>query len=574
MLPPEVDPATPSKAERKLFDRIRVELDDEWTVLHSVGLVGHRRKPWAELDFVLVGPLGVFCLEVKGGRVTRRDGMWVFTDGDDVEHYKYEGPFEQVGTGSAALREFLLTSRALAADVIVGWGVATPDIPFTIRGADVDESVVYDEDSGAHPFHAYMRHLADHWSQRLGRAIRQLDVPARAAIVNAIRGDFDLRPSLRARLRDIRNEIIQLTTEQYAALDGLATNERVLIRGGAGTGKTILAVEEARRQARIGNKTLFLCLNRRLAHFVTGTVRDEPNVTVSSFHSLLVDLIRRAGLRDRLPDLEEADLFEVHYPKLAEEALLQLDELGRYDAVIIDEGQDLIRPMYLDVVDGLLAGGLRGGTWRIFLDTNQNLFHGVALEGLQRLKSTGAAEYLLTINCRNTAPIAVNTALLSGAHLAETLKLEGPEVELLWYTDDRDQARKVSRLVRRLLSDHVSPADIVILGRNRFEHTAIRSGMDGFRVSELGIDAWETNGSAIGYATIGGFKGLESDVVLLTNVEGFDEATLSADLYVAASRARGYLAVFVHEGARQQFNDRAAEFAHEMSAARDAHEPR
>ena len=80
MVPPIVSDATQSNAEIRLFGKIRDELSDDWIVLHSLGLAGHARKPWAEIDFVLIGPPGVFCLEVKGGRVARRDGMWEFTN--------------------------------------------------------------------------------------------------------------------------------------------------------------------------------------------------------------------------------------------------------------------------------------------------------------------------------------------------------------------------------------------------------------------------------------------------------------------------------------------------------------
>ena len=80
MLPPFVAESTQSAAERKLFVVMRDELSDEWTVLHSLGSTLHDRKPWAEIDFVLVGPAGVYCLEVKGGRVARRDGRWEYTN--------------------------------------------------------------------------------------------------------------------------------------------------------------------------------------------------------------------------------------------------------------------------------------------------------------------------------------------------------------------------------------------------------------------------------------------------------------------------------------------------------------
>ncbi len=71
MLPPEVAEDNPSNAEKRIFQKFKDGLSGEWTVLHSLGLAHHNRKRWAEADFVLVGPRGVFVGEVKGGRIAR-----------------------------------------------------------------------------------------------------------------------------------------------------------------------------------------------------------------------------------------------------------------------------------------------------------------------------------------------------------------------------------------------------------------------------------------------------------------------------------------------------------------------
>src|SRR5262252_1368416 len=114
MLPPTVREGTSSPAEREMFVHIRDELSNDWIALHSVGLTIHKRKPWAEIDFVLIGPPGVFCLEVKGGRVTREEGVWYTTPQHGPDRGKRqrlnESPFEQVGSASAELFKFLSES--------------------------------------------------------------------------------------------------------------------------------------------------------------------------------------------------------------------------------------------------------------------------------------------------------------------------------------------------------------------------------------------------------------------------------------------------------------------------------
>ena len=76
---PDRPATTSSAAEVAVFERIRDELTAEWIALHSVGMTIHDSKPWAEIDFVLIGPPGVFCLEVKGGVIAREGGVWYTT---------------------------------------------------------------------------------------------------------------------------------------------------------------------------------------------------------------------------------------------------------------------------------------------------------------------------------------------------------------------------------------------------------------------------------------------------------------------------------------------------------------
>src|SRR3954466_15107594 len=96
LYPPEVSEHTESNAERRIFDYIRDQTPDDWTALHSLGLKGHSRKQWAEADFVLVTPAGVWVLEVKGGSIARQNRIWL-QNGRAMK----QSPFDQAG-GAAA----------------------------------------------------------------------------------------------------------------------------------------------------------------------------------------------------------------------------------------------------------------------------------------------------------------------------------------------------------------------------------------------------------------------------------------------------------------------------------------
>ena len=96
MIPSVLSPEVKSNAERIIFDYFKnAEGTDDWIVLHSLGIANHRKLIFGEVDFFVLAPnLGVFALEVKGGRVQRKNGMWYFTDRYGNTNHKTRGPFD------------------------------------------------------------------------------------------------------------------------------------------------------------------------------------------------------------------------------------------------------------------------------------------------------------------------------------------------------------------------------------------------------------------------------------------------------------------------------------------------
>src|SRR3954452_5529168 len=119
MLPDHVLDPEHSHAETRLFRKIRDGTPDDWYVIHSLGLVNHAAKPWAEIDFVLITGSGVWCIEVKGGLIEHRDGLW-YTNGNELK----QSPFAQAGGASAALHSYLRDRVPAISKAISGWGVA------------------------------------------------------------------------------------------------------------------------------------------------------------------------------------------------------------------------------------------------------------------------------------------------------------------------------------------------------------------------------------------------------------------------------------------------------------------
>lgn len=569
MYPPEIRRNVKSKAEHFCFSTIKLDLDDQWIVLHSLGLIIHESKPWAEIDFVLIGPPGIFCLEVKGGRIEFKNGLWHFTDGEDNITVKHQGPFEQVGSASAALRKYLIAKLPSLGSTLMGYGVITPNIEWKIEGPDLEPLIVYDERDRTQSFSVYVQRLIRYWREwiqrHLGYQSRGLTLPECQEVLRELRADFDLRPSLRSRVDEAVDELITLTREQYRVLDELSDNERVLVRGSAGTGKTLLAIEEARRNANQGKKVFLCCFNRNLSSILREAVKDCSGIDTFNLHAFMADIIDRAGLKDRLRKVREQDLFAIDYPILCQEGMLMLDFLQPYDVLIVDEAQDILRDTYFEVLDTLVKGGLKYGKWKMFLDPFQDVFGGIDPKILTQINDFRPAQYRLSINCRNTNPIAIVTQILSGMGNDQILKIEGPEVEQYWYRDERDELRLVSRYINRLLSEKISASEIVLLSPYRRENSCIRNGLIDVPYPLVDIQPNQTVPmKAINFATIDSFKGLESKAVVVIDIDKLGDYESGQTVYLGCSRAMALLSVFLSENLKTEYSNLAHEYGEKL----------
>ena len=562
MLPPSIVDDHGSAAERRIFQSLRDQTPRDWTVIHSVGLTNHSHKQWAEVDFVAVTHRGVFCLEVKGGRIRHDAGRW-FTNDRQLT----ESPFAQVGGGSSALRHYLGEAGIEAGRrSLFGYGVLFPDVIFDQHLPESDSDLVYDAADTAAPIEKYILRLADYWAEkfvaRRGSPPAGLSRGDRSRIVHEIAPDFDLVPSLRAVLSEVEDELVRLTDQQVELLEGLIDSPRVVVRGGAGTGKTLVACHEATRLARAGFRTMYICFGSRLADAIRPVLSDH-GVEVFHAHGLMSALTREAELAHRLPDVDTDDLMDIYYPQLALDALGVLDRLGAVDALVIDEGQDLLKEPTLVFFDGLLGNELSGGMWRLFYDPNQDLFGGGQSAGLDELEAR-AVSYRLRRNCRNTRQIAIATAIVSGAPMSETMTTEGPDVVERWYSDVEKQHRETKRLLQEWLERGIQAEDVVILAPRTWENSGLASARLPRRVVDVSAGADPQVGQ-FQFSTVHGFKGLEADVVLLTGFDDLGARESASLLYVGASRAKALLGLLLNDHTKAQYIERAADVVARMA---------
>ncbi|RMF00258.1 MAG: DUF2075 domain-containing protein, partial [Alphaproteobacteria bacterium] len=240
-----------------------------------------------------------------------------------------------------------------------------------------DPSLVYDVDDSPSPLSKYVDRLtqATRGTQKTPRLAP--DYEDRALIVQFLRGNFDAVVPLSIQAEKVRERIQALEPAQYAVLDATREEPRLVIQGGAGTGKTILALECARRAAWEGRRVLLLCYNRLLRRCLldrASNIAESGQIDVRTVHGHLHQLIQRSSLRPEFEKLfaaaaDEGERFQRLYPEYG--ALAALENGGpHYDFLIMDEAQDMLTHPVLDALDACLKGGLARGRWRVFLDSN------------------------------------------------------------------------------------------------------------------------------------------------------------------------------------------------------------
>lgn len=582
MIPPTVHPSVQSNAERRLFDVFRdTPGTEEWVCLHSLALAQHETKRRAEIDFLLLTRQGIFVLEVKGGRISRKNGIWVFTDRWGNSNSKSESPFDQASTAMFSLERQVRTEfedNKRRRRLLFGFGAMFPDIVFDVAGVEVDRRQVYDQSQHARSITEFVAGLAEYWRET---SADQNGKPTRYAptekdieeLVEFLRGDFDRIPSLSARADESSRQLLSLESDQYAVLDGLTPNfdsenwnPRFFIQGGAGTGKTLLAAEVARREAaRNEGDVLLLCFNRVLQNVLEHNVQADNGgrIVVKTVGMLLNEIIAESSFAEEFREMargvDDGTVYQELMPRFATDALLE-NGVQPFSAVIIDEAQDMMSIEMLDLLDPLIDGGFDHGRWWVFCDQNNQaaVFGVFEMAAVFRLMGSGMVS-VLHANRRNTIQIATETELMTLPKHAPRASVEGIPVKVRFYKGDRDQTRMLSSHIDSLIQEGIEPHQISVLSpRNNRDCCASTLSSPG-PVEVTRKNAWQVGGPSIGsitFSTVSSFKGLENDFIVLTDVEELSTEWWQGVVYVGMTRARTGLCVFMSESLEVAYTER------------------
>lgn len=563
LIPSSIAGRSISSAEQKVLERLDDTLDDAWRVYHGLRYI---RPPSSgqpavegEIDILILHPdHGMLVLEVKGGGISYdgRDGRFTSEDRQRKKN-EIKNPFAQAASNLHELKELIGAKPGWSEtgiDFVHGHGVIFPDCTWApaVAASDMWPEIVIDcvgmttgnpADRLLAMFEfwgKYRKSQVPLGKQRLKRLGQQVLAPR-----------FALTPAVGDIMAWDEKALVRLSDEQELVLDFLERNPRAVVEGCAGSGKTLIALERARRLAAEGKSVLLLCFNRILGQTLKEAVRQMEGlpgrVTASTFHSLCRNMWEKSdrewtGEPGRTERSEEASRF--WREETASRLSISIAELpDRFDALVVDEAQDF-ETMWWTPLHVLLSAP--DAPVSLLLDPDQDLWERNTKLG------EGLAVFPLRSNRRSTRAIAEFAAQIAKVRVRNPWGVpDGEWPQVARWKDDDEQLSLVAGKVRWLLEDQgVDLSRIAIVGMHAWERSFLCRAGKAWEVPVQEVDDLgntELSG-ALRYATPQRFKGLEADVVLLVDVDGNLPGCRPRNLYVAASRARHRLYVFAKNG--------------------------
>ena len=554
-------PPDSNQSERQFWRELKEQLSDEFYVYHSLPYLRRDAKQ-GELDFLVVHRThGMLNIECKGSGVDRgTDGQWYRTNLEGHKTRMRKSPTEQATTQIehivSGLRDPL--QRALSHlnyrkfPLVYGWALTFPmtraddlNLPLSLQPEVLIDSGDIHDDLEA----AVLKAIHFH-GRKLGGTERHLDLEDFALLRAIISPPMSIPKKVDAADLDRdKREILRLSNNQARSVRQMIANRRVRIPGGAGTGKTVLALHGARLLAEQGEDVLLTCFNSNLCEYLRSVTEEWPElpgtVDVHHFHGLCAiadeDLGHVLNYPERDAPRKERQKFWRDDTAFALMRAIDEDKLslGLWDTVIVDEGQDFAA-IWWEALRDCLRGDSEEekGRMVIFYDEAQAIF--------DHEPCVPEAGYIhpLFDNFRNTRAISEAITQLVDTELEPHPDVpEGEPPKVYQQPGPTKTRRKVGELLDHLVDRHRIDYDrIVILT----PHSPKSSSLEG--ATTLGehpivhkIDDW---GQGVLHASIGSFKGLESDVVILVDIDPDDKRCSPNARYVAASRAAMRLYIF------------------------------
>jgi archaellum biogenesis ATPase FlaH len=596
LIPNIIKETVQSPGEILLFNYFKNEnvISKDWKILHSFDIAQHRKKKRGEADFIFLIPFkGIICVEVKAhNEISRKEGHWYF--GGE----KKESPFEQVRDNSEEiirqLKDFSSSLKSFVTHLVI-----FTHCPFKEKSGEWNSWELIEKDeirrSGNNFSEIFLKHfdLSIKHHQNISGKYEYLNNEENflhftpeicSDIANYLRKDFECFVSPSDLTKDIDQELRAFSNDQYRVIDSNKDHNLILVDGYAGSGKTVLALELARRKVLEGKNVLFLYYNRlirtQLGKYI-GLINEkvksdvqDKKISIFTLYEFFASFVPES----HKPIVKYKNIKTNDYPIFLLDHLLKAETEKKYDVLIIDETQDFIH-------DSLGQNSLKIFN-EVNLEENSKVLSEIYIFGGFRsqelyYKKINRLEFNKTFfnsrlhtlelneNCRNPLKISNFAELIGKIKYSKIFREDNlNSVDKLFYKNKKDQLEKLKIVLKKLLKQFRA-SDIAILFFSTSKENTTNVfledfdeelqqilGLKNIYVINDGEVINDIHKNTLRYATsIKKFKGLESQVCIILNICDFDDSQSPAILFTGATRAQYKLVLMFDEKEKNNWGD-------------------
>ena len=548
MIPPVIDVNAPS-GEKEIFQLLKETNSKKFKdclVFHSLnypqGTEKNKKQSYeffGESDFVILVPSrGLINIEVKGGKISREDGIW-YTNNRFGKH-KIKDPFKQATNSLFKIGGYLKKKDIL---IPQDYLVIFPDCEFDTTGIEISDQNLVSGEINPKLLNTLNNIIENHLIEANGRFHpKESDLNQ---IIKILRPNFTSNLSSKNLLNQSRKQIDKFTNEQIKILESYNSN-RLIVTGGQGTGKTIIAEEIAKKRLLEGS-VLFISSGRLRNEETKIRFKDFDNFHCFTFHNfiskIMKDIIKKEipkELSDKINSLKFEDRTEF-FLKFISDTILEAENLKKYDFLIMDEMQNYCHyDEFYGVFGSIIKGDLKEGKWYFFGDFDyQNLWSNSISDEIKKknpklyLRDLNPETHQLTYNVRNAQQIVVHSPFLSGVAKEKLpsrpfiIKIEG-QIKHYFENSVKHKIERLEKIIEDLKKQNIDGNEIVILSSNRIDNPKnyISSSnianffkiIDLTQISKFGTDIIKSDEkNCIYFSTSHAFQGMESKIIILTD---------------------------------------------------------
>ena len=502
--------------EIRLYRELRDQLPDDWDVLYNNCIFASGKN--IQTDFLVFSPgRGVVNVDAKGRGYRYEDNSWYLNGRPDDIFFQAQSA---IHTFNEYVRANFSTRFPWGAYGYLVVFIEEPELngiipgncahmrPGELRDGRLREFI--ERQLGNFPqLHNYFtaqmyRTILDHFCVKFGFLPFSFEFHD---------NDRKLKPALTER----QNEILAAVEEK----------QFVHVTGGAGTGKTVLAMACARSFAARGEKVLYVCYNKSLSENLSRSCPSEGDITITHYDTIpgkLFDLTvplaqdRSGGLDWDETHRRISEMICTHGAQLAEE--------DKFDLILIDEAQD----MNTEMLFSLQFLARKNARIAFFSDSTQSIFQ----KGWQFPEKDypGIETCRLRVNLRNTDNIHGRIIRYSGEKTVPGRFIAGRSPE--------NFDCSVTDLVHKLKNvEGIRASDIAVLCYDQDALAGIANRTEDGICFTSNFGGW--NEKKILKTTVRSFKGLEANVIIVADADHMpplEEAELNHLRYVCESRAK------------------------------------